>query len=71
MRPGSWYVFISLSSCNMHKTLSTSLFSFVFSFSPSGNFRNFVRLSFALVEEDEIEEGIRNMGAGLNNFLKH
>ncbi|XP_028407688.1 uncharacterized protein LOC114530282 [Dendronephthya gigantea] len=37
-------------------------------FSPNGNFKNFIRLCFAFLAEEEIEKGIREIGTALNEF---
>ena len=46
------------------------IFTFNFSFSPCANFKNFIRLSFAFIEEEEIDKGIEMMATALQNFLK-
>ena len=35
-----------------------------------GNFKNYIRLSFAYVEEDQINKGIKELATALENFMK-
>lgn len=48
--------------------MSFSLQTFLYSFSASGNFKNFIRLTFSYVEEEEIDEGIRKIATALKTI---
>ncbi|XP_028407681.1 uncharacterized protein LOC114530278 [Dendronephthya gigantea] len=40
-------------------------------FSPYGNFKNFIRLSFAFLTDEEIEKGVREIGTALTEYCSY